>query len=275
MSMLVLELPVSAQAPPHGSDDLTLSDQVLMDAVNARVKPLSFQVPAGMSQEVTILRLNQDAFIFNYAVASMPPFQVQAIVCEETLGGTKSTRTDATILGATETAGEFYDANLTFAYYPPDVTPPCAVGFMLFSERKGWVQHEDGQQRDARITISPERAVRHLANWVPYLATNRGDRERAAQFLAFALERESDALVKIASDSDAEAAVQRLALLEWIMPSTLFDLKLPLTAAQSAQVGRFLQLRLRLRQKLAAFVDDSAALNLRDQALLRRFGFAQ
>jgi hypothetical protein len=280
--LLALPAPVLAQAPATAADadadSLKVPRDLLMDALNARIKPLTnFQIPAGTAKwEVRLLRLNDDAFIVDYTIASKPPFQVQAIVCHETLAESKSTRVDATILGPNETADEFYEANLVYAWYPPDLEPPCTVQFMTFSIQNGWVKHDfDNAKRDAYFTTSPERAVRHMANWVGYLAQNRGDRKRAAQFLAAALEHESDELLKLASGSNLEDAVHRLALLEQTLPSTLFDLQLPLTAAQSVQIGRFLQLRLRLRQKLAAFVDNSGALIQRDQALLRRFGVAQ
>jgi hypothetical protein len=275
ISLLALGLPAPAPAQAPAPANLgTLPEELLIDGLDARLRPLTnFQIPDGsVLSRVTLLKLNRDATIVDYTLASNPPFQVQAIICEETIGRDKQTQVDATILGPTETADEFYDANL--AFYPPNTIPPCMMAGMHASIQNGWVKHKDGK-RDAYLTTSHDRAVRHMANWVQYLAEHRGDRGRAAQFLAVGLAHEADQLRALATGTDLETAMHHLALLEKIIPSSLFDLRLPLGADQSGQVRRFLRLRLQLREKLSSFADDSATLIQRDQTLLRELGSAQ
>jgi hypothetical protein len=269
--------PAQASDSTDTADDMKLPRELLMDGLNARVKPLNFSIPAGTAKwDVKLMRLNDDAFFVNYTIGGGAPFQVQAIICNQTVGGTASTRVDATMLGPTETAGEFYDTNLTYAFYPPDVTPPCMLKFMNASIQNGWVKHDwEEAKRDAYFTTSHERAFRHMVNWVQYLVENRGDGRRAAQFLTVALEHEAEQLRPLAAGSNLEDAVHHLALLEQILPGKVLDQPPPLVPEQTAAVGRFLQLRLRLQQKLAVFIANSATLIQRDQALLRKFGVAQ
>ena len=273
--LLSITLMALGQPEPVFADDLTLPNELLTDGLNARTTPLTnFQIPHHFARwDVKLLRLNEDAFIVNYTVGSAPPFQIQAIICSPTIGGESVTRVDATILGPTETADAFYDANLTFAFYPPDTTPPCMVKFMSDDIRTGWVER-DKVRRDAYLTTSHDRAVRHMANWVQYLAENRDDRDRSAEFLASALKHEADRLRDLASGTDLKEAMEHLVLLERTLPASLFDLQLPLTSDQLGQLKRFLQLRLELQQKLATFSSGSDELIQRDQALLRKLGFS-
>jgi hypothetical protein len=274
--ILALMAPLAVDAQATGDDDdLTFPREVLTDAINARVKPLSdFSIPADKTEwKVGILRLTEDAFFFDYVIAAGAPFQVQAILCDRQEGERKTAEVDTTILGPTETAGEFYEANLTYAYFPPDQMPPCMLNGMTASVREGTIRHEwDAAERDAHIATSPERAVRHMANWARYLAKHRNDRRRAAQFFAGALQQESDQLLTLAGGIDLDRTVRHLRVLERILPPELFDLQVPLTAAQAAQASRFLQQRLQLRRKVAAIDDGGAALIQRDQALLLRYG---
>jgi hypothetical protein len=261
-----------------GDDDLKLPRDMLVGALNARVQPIQgFTIPGGNAEwHVGIYRLSQEAFFVDYVIAAGAPFQVQAILCDRTKGGEKSIETDSTILGPTETAGEFFDANLTYAYYPPDVTPPCMLMGMSATIRNGVIRHEwETAERKAYFATAPERVVRHMANWSRYLLDHRKDRRRAAQFFAAAMQREADELAKLAQGGDKEETASRLVLLEEIFPPELFDLELPLTSAQAADASRFLQQRLQLRRRVAATDAGAPTLIKRDQALLARYSAAR
>jgi hypothetical protein len=256
------------------SDSLKVPREALIAALNARTAPLrDVEIPGGtVTWNVNVYSLGHGNIIMTYALGDTRPFRLQAIICEEVLGGQKSIRFDTTLLGPTETAEQFYDANLTFAMDPKETVPPCMAAGSNYSFKNGWVKREwETDRRDVFLATSHDRVLHHMSNWIRYLAGKANDTNRASHFLAVALQHEADRLYALATGTDLKEAMQHLALLEVTVPDALFDPRPSLSPNETAQVLRFLNLRLSMRQKLAIFADDSARLIQRDKDLLNEF----
>jgi hypothetical protein len=247
------------------SDSMKLPRDMLVAALNARTAPLrDVKIPGGtVTWKITYYSLGHGNVIVTYALGDTRPFRLQAIVCEE-------------VLGPTETAEQFYDANLTFAMDPMESVPPCTAAGSDYSVQSGWVKHAwDTDRRDVFLATSHDRVLRHMSNWIRYHADAGNDPGRAAHFLAVGLQHEADRLYALATGTDLKEAMQHLDLLEVTVPDALFDPRPSLSPDETAQVVRFLKLRLSTRQKLAIFADDSARLIQRDKDLLNEFNASQ
>jgi hypothetical protein len=282
IALIVLACPKSivAQTPLPGddTDPLKLPREILVEALNARTTPLTdVQIPVGtVPWNITFFSLGHGYVIITYALGNTRPFRLQAIFCEETLGGQKSTRFDPTILGPTETAEQFYSSNLTFVMGPTESLPPCMAEGSTYSVKNGWVKRDwETERRDVFLTTSHDRVLRHISNWVRYLAGQGNDPDRAFSFLAVGLRHEAEWLYELSTGTDLQAAVHHLNLLEETVPDSVFEPRPRLSAEEIAQVRRFLSLRLKLREKLAIFAGDSPRLIQRDKDLLNMFNSPQ
>jgi hypothetical protein len=260
------------------SDSMKLPREMLVAALNARTAALrDVEIPGGTVRwKIAFYSLGHGNVIVTYVLGDTRPFRLEAIICDEVVFGQKSTRFDTTLLGPTETAEEFYDANLTFAMDPKESVPPCMAEGSDYSVQSGWVKHEwDTDRRDVLLATSHDRVLRHMSNWIRYLAGAGNDPDRASHFLAVGLQHEADRLYALATGTDLKEAMLHLNLLEVTVPDALFDPRPSLSPDETAQVVRFLNLRLSMRQKLAIFADDSARLIQRDKDLLNEFNAPQ
>jgi hypothetical protein len=278
LALCALASVTQAQQPSaaQGADDATLSRDLLMAALNVRSAPVTkFQVPAGQSHwAVSLAQPSDDIIVARYAIQSLPAFYVQAFFCgrEDTDPAEPAIRIDATTLGSTETAREFYDANLVFFLYPPNLQPPCVLAHMRWTSQSGEVQQSwNPEKRHAAVITGHDRAIRHMGEWVAYFFHARSDPNRAAQFFATALVLEGEHLRTLVESDDLQDQVDHLSYLDRAFPIELFDLPLPLTKEQMQQVHGFLDTRLRMRQRLGPFITASPALIERDRSLLRKY----
>lgn len=271
---LSLPRPLLAQTPPGtkpmNPEKFNALLELLRYAVRSRLAEITnFKTPdAQVTWRVTSQHITKDVLIAGYSPSPNLVFHVQAIQCHD-LG---KDLIDATILGPTETAADFYDANVQFVFYPPDDYLPCMAPDMKITRQQGNVRHEpETSWTKASIYSSHDRAIRQVYNWFLFLAGQRDDPKRTADFFVTILDKEKAELLRLESTGDHSETAGELNFFETLFPSSTFDGNVPLDQQGRARVRDFLTTRIRIRTKLGVFLPGASERIQRDEALLQKF----
>lgn len=261
-----------ANQAPHQASQSTLPGfdemvNLLQLALHTRIVPVTnFRASKG-TWHISALKLSGDTLIGTYSPTPQLTFHVQSIHCTDKYLGE---RDDATILGPTETAAEFYEANVQFATYRPDDFSPCLLSGMASEMQTGTVTHETTTE-NADIVTSHGRAMRHLVNWLRFLNLQNDNPGRAANFFVTILDLEKAELLRLESSDDYERTRGELALFETLFPSSEFFLGASLSGENKGHARDFLTTRIRIRKKLSVFLPEASQSIKRDEALLANF----
>jgi hypothetical protein len=242
-----------------------LAAQLSEPAFDNRATPVNEPgVPATKVEkqwQIDLLRLTEDSFILTYKAEPEYRFSVQSILCD--LDG-KTKVSDGTLLGSTENAATFYEANYTF-YVKDDVEfARCAIPQTQMS-----ITSSAQNLRQRTLYESHDRALRQMCNWLRFLAKDGRDPVRAADFLIFILARHRQELVSIDSKANLQRLAGEMGFFDRVFPFEIFDASAVLTEAARSRAREFFQTTILLRQKLALLAPKTAEKISRDQALLQ------
>jgi hypothetical protein len=263
------QLPPKSQWPAELVDHFGYAGDVLVSALARRVGSITnFQFPqVTVAWNFSILRMDEDTFIMSYTPPSGLTFYVQALVCSK-----KDALIDSTILGPTETASDFYDANLNFLLSNSDDDSSNYVTCGGEAHLLGAISSQTTEIPGTDYVTSQDRAIRHLCGWVQYFTSEKGKNpQRAADFLVTALDKEKAHLLALESDKSYSELVGALSLFDKQFPADGFDRALLVEPDAKAHVRSYFETTIRIRGKLKPFIPNAEARISKDGALLAMF----
>ncbi len=270
-------LPPKSQWPAEVADHFGYSADVLIAALARRAASITnFEFPRlNAGWDISILRLDESTFIMSYTPPAAAKFYVQAILCtkeDKLFAKQDDALMDATILGPTETASDFYDANLNFLMTNSDHQATDYVLCGGEAHLMGAISSRTTEIPGTDFYTSEDRAIRHLCAWIEYFESEKGENaQRAAEFLVTALDKEKAHLLALDSDKKYSDLPHALDLFDQQFPHDGFDWALSLGPEAKAHVRAFLETTIRIRAKLKPFVPSAEARISKDQALLAMF----
>jgi hypothetical protein len=214
---------------------------------------------------IRFLKLTSDVIVGTYELAPQYKFYVQASICA--LKDKPAKYFDPTILGEHETAAAFYRANSSFIGSNEIDYVLCEPpGVNLQSKPRP----TDTNQKTVLMT-SEERVLRHMSNWLLFLAEYNSDQRRSSDFLPFILDRYRLLLLATNEDGDKKELVSKIKFYDRTFPFEVFEQNIPLSADGRAQVREFFKTLLFMCNKLKALSPDAATQIPRAERLLKRF----
>lgn len=234
--------------------------QILRATLTARVAPLVFEVPQEQIRwDMTLTRYNQDTFFITYRPEQRPEFRMQLTLCERVGKGKWS---DATLLGATESADVFYRDNLSYASFISDLEyTQCLEPLMSFQSRLA--------SNGRALYTSEDRMLKHMANWVTALAAAR-DVARAGDFLRVLVAKQREVLIAADKERDFERVAERLELFDRMFSFAVLDQNDVVTASDRRGLADWLTTTIAERRKLVTLQPGVGKNLARDEALLKR-----
>jgi hypothetical protein len=271
------QLPPKSQWPAELADHFGASADVLIAALARRAASITnFEFPrVNAGWGIVIYELDESTYIMTYTPPAAPEFYVQAILCtkeEKLFSKQDDVLIDATLLGPTETASDFYDANLNFLMSNSDHQATDYVLCGGEAHLMGAISSRTTEIPGIDFYTSEDRAIRHLCAWIEYFESEKGKNpQRAAEFLVTALDKEKAHLLALDSDEKYSELPRALDLFDKQFPADGFDRALSLSPEAKAHVRAFLETTIRIRAKLKPFIPSAEARIAKDQALLAIF----
>jgi hypothetical protein len=269
-------LPPKSQWPAQVADHFGYSGDVLVLALARRAAPITnFEFPqVNAGWDLSILRQDDDTFINSYRPPAGFTFYVQAILCskEDKLFSKEGALIDASILGPTETATDFYDANVNFLMTTSDHAVTNYVMCGGEAHLLGTISSRTTEIPGTDYFTSEDRAIRHLCAWMEYFSSEKHKNpRRAADFLVTALDKEKAHLLALDSGKSYSELSTALDLFDKQFPADGFDQALSLSPEAKAHVRAYLETTIRIRGKLKPFIPSAEARISIDQARLAMF----
>jgi hypothetical protein len=251
------------------ADHFGVTGDVLILGLARRAADIAnFQLPqVNTGWDLSILRLYGDTFIMTYKPPAGFTFYVQAVLCSK-----KQATIDASILGPTEKARDFYDANVNFLATTSgsDLTNYVECGGE--AHLLGTLSEVGTEIPGTKYITSEDRAILHLCGWIRYFSSKNGkNTQRAADFLVTALDKEKEHLLALESKKSYSELADTLDLFDKQFPSDGFDQALLLSSEAKAHVRSYLETTIRIRGKLKPFIADAQTRISKDQTLLAMF----
>jgi hypothetical protein len=262
------QLPPKSQWPAQLADHFGYAGDVLIAALARRANSITdFQFPQlNTGWSLSLMRMDEDTFILSYTPPSGITFYIQALICS------KKGLVDSTILGPTETASDFYNANVHFLLSNSGDDSMNYVMCGGETHLMGKISSGTTSIPGVEYVTSEDRAIRHLSGWLQYFTSEkRNNPQRAADFLVTALDKEKAHLLELESDKSYSELADALNLFDQQFPADGFDRAPSLNADAKAHVRSYFETTIRIREKLKPLIPNADARISKDEALLATF----
>jgi hypothetical protein len=262
-------LPPKSEWPAELTEHFGITGDVLVDSLQRRAASIKdFQFPlVNVGWSTKIMRLDESTFIFTYSPSEGLEFQVQGIECTK-----KEVFIDYTILGPTESAADFYEANVNFLISKSNGDLLNFVECSGDTNLLGGFTSRSTDIPGMEFDTSEDRVMRHLCAWLHYFQSDKGKNpQRAADFLVTLLDKKKARLLALESEKNYQDVVDSLDLFDKQFPVGGFDRSLPLDVDARARIRSYFETTIRLCGKLKPFMPDADTRISKDEALLATF----